>query len=106
MCTSHPLKHLLSKNQRNKSSHCGTKGLVASWECWDAGLIPAPAQWLKGLVLSHSCGLGSNCGLDLIPGQGTPYATGQPKQKKQKQKNPVLMRMWRNQNPYVLLVGM
>ena len=33
----------------------------------------------------HSCGVGHNCGLYLIPGPGTPYATGQPEKKKTKQ---------------------
>ena len=26
-------------------------GWVWSWERWDAGLIPSPAQWVKDLVL-------------------------------------------------------
>ena len=42
-------------------------GLAASWECWDAGLIP---------------------GLALSPGPRTPYASGWPKKggkKKEKQ---------------------
>ena len=30
---------------------------------------------------SHSCSLGHNCSSDLIPGLGTPYAAGQPKNK-------------------------
>ena len=30
----------------------------------------------------HSCGLGQDCGLDLIPGVGAPYAEGWPKMKK------------------------
>ena len=34
----------------------------------------------------HSCSVGCNCGLDLIPGPGTPYASGQP-QKRIKQIN-------------------
>ena len=34
----------------------------------------------------HSCGLGQNCSLDLIPGLGTPYAAGQPKKLKIKSK--------------------
>ena len=35
----------------------------------------------------HSCSVGYNCGLDLIPGQGAPYTMGQPKVEKQKVKN-------------------
>ena len=34
-------------------SHCGTMGLAASWEHWDAASIPRPAQWVKDLVLSQ-----------------------------------------------------
>ena len=30
-----------------RSSRCGATGSVASWECWDAGSIPGPAQWVK-----------------------------------------------------------
>ena len=29
------------------SSHCGIMESVASWEHWDAGLIPGLAQWVK-----------------------------------------------------------
>ena len=32
----------------------------------------------------YTCGLGHNCGLDQIPGLGTPYSAGQPKRKKKK----------------------
>ena len=34
-------------------SLCGTMGSVASWEPWDAGLIPSPAQWVKDPGLSQ-----------------------------------------------------
>ena len=33
------------------SSHSGAMGLAASLECWDEGLIPSLAQWVKELVL-------------------------------------------------------
>ena len=33
------------------SSCCGAVGLAVSLECWDTGLIPNPAQWVKDLVL-------------------------------------------------------
>ena len=61
-----------------KSPHCGTMGLAASLEHWDAGLIPSPIQWVK-IQCCHSCNVGHNCGCDLIPGQGTPYASERPK---------------------------
>ena len=37
-----------------------------------------------GIQHCHSYGLGQDCSSDLIPGLGTPYATGQPKMKKKK----------------------
>ena len=49
----------------------------------DLGSIPSPAQWVKGSCC-HSCGVSRNCGSDLIPGPGTPYAGGRPKKKKKK----------------------
>ena len=29
------------------SSCCGATESVASWECWDEGLISSPAQWVE-----------------------------------------------------------
>ena len=29
-----------------RSSHCGAMGWVASWDHWDAGLIPGATQWI------------------------------------------------------------
>jgi len=52
-------------------------GLVASLERQDLGSIPGLAQWY-----CCSCGVGRNCGLDLIAGPGTSCAMGQPKKKK------------------------
>lgn len=55
------------------------------------------AQWINGILgalgsrfnpsalriqCCRSCSLGCDCNLDLIPGLETPYALGQPKQKK------------------------
>ena len=61
---------------------------VAEWnwwclQCWDAGLMPGQARWVKDLTLL-SCTVGHNCASDLIPGLGTPYASGWPKKKKGK----------------------
>ena len=33
------------------SSYYDATGLVTSLECWDAGLILRPAQWVKDLAL-------------------------------------------------------
>ena len=49
--------HVLGKYSRTWkkcptwSSHHGTAGSVASWECWDTGSIPSPAQWIMHLAL-------------------------------------------------------
>ena len=44
--------------------------------------------WHSGLRIQqcHSCSTGQNCSWDLIPGLGTPCATGQPKTYKQTNK--------------------
>ena len=52
---------------------------------WRGGMqVRSPAQH-SGLRIwrCHSCGIVCNCGLDLIPVLGTPYATGWPKRKKE-----------------------
>ena len=45
---------------------------------------PWLAQWVKRIQHYCICGMGHNCGLDLIPGLGIPYAAGWPKKKKKK----------------------
>ena len=53
----------------------------------DTDSILGQGQWVKGpTIATGSCGVGHNCGLDLIPDPGTPYAAGQPKKKKKKKK--------------------
>ena len=61
------------------SSHCGARGLVASLGCWDTGLIPCPARWVKDPTLY-------NCRWGLILGLGTPYISRWPGKKKKKKK--------------------
>ena len=63
------------------SSCHGTMGSVASLQHQDVGLIPSPAQWVKGSSCGNT-GVGRNCSLGLIPGPETPYAVVRPKEKK------------------------
>ena len=67
----------------NGSSRCGATGLVMSLERQDAGSSPGQNSGLR-IQSFHSCSIGHNCGLDLIPDQGTPYAMEQSKKKKKK----------------------
>ena len=48
---------------------------------WQA---PGLAQWVKDPVLLQLKHTGCNCGSDMIPGPGNPYAVGQPKKKNKK----------------------
>ena len=66
---------LLIKDVTCLSSHRGSMGSVASWECWEQVLSLA---WHSGLRIQHCF----SCGLDLIPGPGTPHALGCPPPKK------------------------
>ena len=70
-----------------RSSCHDTTGSMMSWECWDAGLVPSPTQWVKDPeLLQLSCGLRYYSGSHLPPDLGAPYATGQQKKKKKKKK--------------------
>ena len=45
--------------------------------------LQSPAQHSELRIWHcHSCSIGHNCGSDLIPGLGNPYAVGQSKKKK------------------------
>ena len=75
------IHYLLTSKRHDRSSCCGTTGSEASLQCQHAGSIPGQA------LIRHccSCGVGHNCGSDLILGPETPHAQGWQK-KKQKQK--------------------
>ena len=68
-----------------RGSHCGAVGLAVSWECWDIGLIPGPAQQAKDPVLAQLWRK-SQLQLESDPWPRTLYATGLPKKKKKKKK--------------------
>ena len=57
--------------------HLGSAGMQVQFLAWNG--------WVR-IHCCHSCSLGPNCGSDLIPGLGTPYAAGRPKMKKKKKK--------------------
>ena len=60
--------------------HLGSPGMQVQFLAYCSGLR---------IWCCRSCGLGHNCGSDLIPGWGTLYAGGWPKmKKKKKKKNP------------------
>ena len=58
----------------------------------DHGHLWSTGTWVQSLAQHSglriwrcdSCGSGSNSGSDLIPGQGAPYAMGQPKVERKK----------------------
>ena len=45
---------LLNTNNQDAfcSSHCGATGLVVSLQRRDAGSVPGPAQWVKGISVA------------------------------------------------------
>ena len=51
---------------------------------------------LRGLRIRrcYSCGLGLDCGSDLIPGLGTPYALGRLKKKKKNKGGVPIVAQW------------
>ena len=63
-------------------------GEAMSLEYWDAGLITAPAQWVKDQQVAAAVelwyGVAHKYGLDQISGLGTPYAVGGQKRKKKR----------------------
>ena len=62
-------------------------GSGVSWEHWDEGLIPSPAQWVRDpALLQVQLRLQLWLRSDPWP-RGTPYAVGWPKQKKKKKKS-------------------
>ena len=64
---------LYSGNQHSKSSHCGAMESAEDQQCQDAGLIPSPAQWVKGSGVAADA-VQVTTGSDLILGLGTsPY---------------------------------
>ena len=72
------LKYVLFGPLLKRFAYIKAMASVVSLQRQDAGSIPGPAQWVKGLALLQ---VGHNCSSDLIPGQETLYAAGWPKGK-------------------------
>ena len=70
--------------RKGKGVPASARGLVASWRTRMQVRFWA---WHSGLRIQHchSCGLGRNCGSDLMPGPGAPYAVGWPKKEKNRE---------------------
>ena len=60
-------------------------GSVVSWECWDTGLIPGPAQQIKGLALPQ-LQVRSELWLGTDPWPGDSICHRAAKKEKQKKK--------------------
>ena len=60
-------------------------GAAASWEPWDAGFIPSPAQWIKDSALSQ-LRLRLQLQLRSDPWPGNSVCHGAAKKKKKKKK--------------------
>lgn len=54
--TYHIGRTALDKINKSWSSHCGATGQAASLQHKDAGLIPSPAQWIKGSGVDAAVG--------------------------------------------------
>ena len=68
-------KKQTTQQKMGRSSCHGAVGWVASLENQDIVSIPCQHSGLR-IQCSRSCGLDPSCSWDLIPGLGTPYATG------------------------------
>ena len=87
MCRGYGLYHCSRKQELriksdgimvlSRSSHCGTMGSMVSWEHWDAGSIPGPAQRIENPVLPQ-LQFGSKLwlGSDPWPGNSTCHREG------------------------------
>ena len=59
----------------SQSSHCGQWGWGISEEPW-CKFTPLPGTVGKRIRCCHSCNIGPNCDLDLIPGLGNSICCG------------------------------
>ena len=78
------------KSNRNWGSHCGIVGSTLSLQwlrnCWDPGSISNPSEWVR-IWHCRSCGVGSNCDSDSIPGPESSICLGAVKKKKKSNTN-------------------
>ena len=70
----HPLAAVVQWDWR----HLGSTGIQVQFPAQHSGFR---------IRCCHSCSFGRSCGLDLIPGLGTPYATSSQTRKKKERKH-------------------
>ena len=66
--------------------HCDIMGSAASWEHWNEGLIPGPAQWVRDLALPQLW-LGLQLWLESDPWPGKFICPRVAKKENKKEKN-------------------
>ena len=88
-----PLLGIYLDKTINQKYTCGALAVSQ----WDQKHFGDTGTWVQSLAQNsglrihccHRCSLVCSCGLDLIPGPGTPYAMGRPKTKNKKQNKPL-----------------
>ena len=68
---------------------------MASWECWDAGLIPSLAQWVKDLVLPQlQLRLQPQLRCDPWPGNSIHCRVGKKETEREREKKKEKEKLW------------
>ena len=78
------INYTLIKKKKSKTKHWEFPlAQWTQWRLWSTGTQVQPLAWIWHCC---RCGVRCTCSSDLIPGMGTPYATGWAKKKKAKTK--------------------
>ena len=86
VCTFSPSSVIASFKKCSRSSGCGARGLVVSWECWDPGLIPS---WHSGLRIRLCLRSWLELDSDPWPGSSTCHRAAKGRKEGTKEKKPL-----------------